>query len=155
MGEMSKNKDDPKAEAMPVKKDYKFEIALFKSRQYVLPKEESSCSSTTNKATSVNDEAADADNKAHMNATNKVPVYIVRCNRIMGDELQFNKLLTKIYNEGAQIFNNLPDWAVKAEKQDTVFDGLLADFDKEVKDVNEEILADYDWTEVEDENEQV
>jgi len=125
-------------EAKAVSKDYKFEIALFKSLQYasksaddkktdddVEAEEENDDVEKVNK---VDDEAEAQDDKDHSNATNKATIYVVRCRRILGDDLQFRKLQKKVYLDGQQIFNGLPGWAVKMETT-SAFDELLKNWD--------------------------
>merc|ERR1712129_680727 len=55
---------------------------------------------------------------------NKENIFVVRCRRILGDDLQFRKLQKKVYLDGQQIFNGLPDWAMKMQKEDS-FDKLM------------------------------
>merc|ERR1712154_390298 len=116
-----------KSENHSVAQDYKFEVTMFKSKQYQLQQTEN------NKETEqidVDDQAQSEDDKEHSNATNKEAVYVVTTRRIQGDDLKFRKLQKKILTEGAAIFNGLPDWAVKDEQAQDVFEQLLENWDK-------------------------
>jgi len=114
------------------KKDYKFEISLFKSAQY--RRSDANMQSQKKANVEIDDEAAAADDKAHTNATNKEPVYVVRCRRIAGDDYKFRKLQKTIYDRSKEIFNGLPRWALQAKKEDEeaiekAFDKVLQNWD--------------------------
>jgi len=123
---MEKKSDDAKA----IQKDYKFEIALFKSLQYAKKEDDKKTDDADTEEADVqlDDEAEADDDKYHSNATNKATIYVVRCRRILGDDLQFRKLQKKVYLDGQQIFNGLPEWAMNMETQD-VFDDLLKNYE--------------------------
>ena len=142
-----------------VSKDYKFEFALFKSVRYALSNDANDSVKNENDVDVANMAAA-KDEKAHTNATNKEKVFVVRCRRISGDDLQFRKLRKKIYEEGQQIFNGLPQWALKEDEKvrETQFDAILKNWDKEMgkqpkDDYELDLAKDATWKEEENENE--
>jgi len=134
--------------SVEVSKDYKFEIALFASLQYATKQsEEDKKTNDDAEANKVDDEAEAADDKYHSNATNKENIFVVRCRRILGDDLQFRKLQKKVYLDGQQIFNGLPDWAMKMQKEDS-FDKLLNNWDNQDDDeIDEKEYEGIEWAE--------
>merc|ERR1712154_494712 len=120
-----------KSENHSVAQDYKFEVTMFKSKQYQLQKK------VDNKETEqidVDDQAQNEDDKEHSNATNKEAVYVVTTRRIQGDDLKFRKLQKKILTDGATIFNGLPEWAEKDESAKNAFEQLLENWDDDEKE---------------------
>jgi len=138
--------------SVEVSKDYKFEIALFASLQYATKQSEedkktNDVETDKEEANKVDDEAEAADDKYHSNATNKENIFVVRCRRILGDDLQFRKLQKKVYLDGQQIFNGLPDWAMKMQKEDS-FDKLLNNWDNQADDeIDEKEYEGIEWAE--------
>merc|ERR1712228_164866 len=130
-----------------ISRDYKFVIELFKSVQYAV--NECDNAQKENVKQDVDDIAAAQDDKDHTNATNKDTIYVVRRRRISGDDLKFRELQKKIYLEGQQIFNGLPDWALakKTENDNTesAFDALLKNWDNEQKKVKEQEIKEDEY----------
>merc|ERR1712130_496702 len=116
-----------KSEHHSVAQDYKFEVTMFKSKQYQLQKK-----------VDYKETAQNEDDKEHSNATNKEAVYVVTTRRIQGDDLKFRKLQKKILTDGATIFNGLPEWAQKDEQAQDAFEQLLENWDKIEDDQKEE-----------------
>jgi len=130
--------------AKSVQMDYKFEVSLFKSKQYAVNEQQAK----SNNDVDVDNQAELDDDAAHSQSTNKENIYVVTTKRLAGDDFKFRKLQTKILQDGAQIFNGLPEWALKDEnnKKDA-FDEILKNWDQDDNKEQEDEYDNINWDE--------
>eukprot|EP01083_Nonionella_stella_P037769 102945_1 len=122
--------------AKSIQNDYKFEISLYKSKQYSMPEKEAK----SNENDLVDDQAAADDDKYHSSVTTNV--FVVTTKRIQGDDYKFRGLQKKLLQDGAVIFNGLPEWALKQdEDNEDEFDKMMNNWDDDEDDNKED---DYD-----------
>jgi len=123
-------KSTSNSNAKPSENHYKFEISLYKSKQYLLAKKETSSS---NDKVDVDNQAQNDDDKYHTQAMENV--YVVTTKRIAGDDYKFRGFQKKLLQDGAQIFNGLPEWAIKQdeanEENDDVIDAMFGAKDED------------------------
>jgi len=121
-----------RATSLSVKRDYKFVVSMYRSREYAL--------SSPSVSTKAQDDAkevdpdmlsAEADESAHSSETNKESVFVVVIRRILGDDFKFRGLHRKLLKDGLSIFNGLPEWALKSKMSDSAFDSILEKWDDE------------------------
>merc|ERR1712113_1354095 len=111
-----------------IQQEYKFEITLYKSKQYTF---------TINKNDNEQKNKENNDDNAHSQSTNKETVYVVTTKRISGDDFKFRSLQRKLLEDGALLFNGLPEWAVKmSDFTDDKFNNILNNWDDDNKEDN-------------------
>merc|ERR1712083_757710 len=132
-----------------VKRDYKFVAQLFRSREYALsPQDASTKTVDDDEAKEVDPDhlAQAADDEAHSAATNKETVFVVVIKRLLGDDFKFRGLHRKLLKDGNQIFNGLPEWALKSKASESAFDQILANWDDDGKEKDDgDLYDDMEW----------
>eukprot|EP01083_Nonionella_stella_P226081 803245_1 len=88
--------------AKSIQNDYKYEISLYKSKQYSWPEKEAKSKEND----LVDDQSAAHDDKYHSTVTTHV--FVVTTKLIQGDDYKFRGLQKKLLQHGAVIFKGFP-----------------------------------------------
>lgn len=151
-------------QAKAVQQNYKFEVAVYVSKMYndadtmkefaaiqeklkqqmEAAKQKKAQQQKDGAAEDSKQDEEDENEKAHDNSVKKEIVLVVTTKRLEGDDFKFRKVQTKLLQDGAVIFNGLPESAEKDDKTDA-FDQVLKNWEGQSEKVEDGEYDNVNW----------